>query len=106
MRFITSKNIVCHNREGVLTSGLPVEDFLFSTGGGFLFDAVAGYAIKKMMNFYSFYNKPRLSSLRINLLENNIVNLHNFQKNKKGSRSVRRLGHIARSISGRILLLP
>jgi uncharacterized membrane protein (Fun14 family) len=28
---------------------LPVEDFLFSAGGGFLFGAVAGYAIKKMM---------------------------------------------------------
>jgi uncharacterized membrane protein (Fun14 family) len=28
---------------------LPVEDFLFSVGGGFLFGAVAGYAIKKLM---------------------------------------------------------
>jgi uncharacterized membrane protein (Fun14 family) len=28
---------------------LPVEDFLFSGGGGFLFGAVAGYAIKKVM---------------------------------------------------------
>jgi uncharacterized membrane protein (Fun14 family) len=28
---------------------LPVEDFLFSAGGGFLFGAVAGYAIKKLM---------------------------------------------------------
>jgi uncharacterized membrane protein (Fun14 family) len=28
---------------------LPVEDFLFSVGGGFLFGAVAGYAIKKVM---------------------------------------------------------
>jgi uncharacterized membrane protein (Fun14 family) len=28
---------------------LPVEDFLFSAGGGFLFGAVAGYAIKKVM---------------------------------------------------------
>jgi len=28
---------------------LPVEDFLFSAGGGFLFGAVAGYAIKKEM---------------------------------------------------------
>jgi uncharacterized membrane protein (Fun14 family) len=28
---------------------LPVEDFLFSPGGGFLFGAVAGYAIKKVM---------------------------------------------------------
>jgi uncharacterized membrane protein (Fun14 family) len=30
-------------------SDLPVEDFLFSAGGGFLFGAVAGYAIKKVM---------------------------------------------------------
>ena len=28
---------------------MPVEDFLFSAGGGFLFGAVAGYAIKKEM---------------------------------------------------------
>jgi len=28
---------------------LPVEDFVFSAGGGFLFGAVAGYAIKKVM---------------------------------------------------------
>jgi uncharacterized membrane protein (Fun14 family) len=28
---------------------LPVEDFLFSAGGGFLFGAVAGYAIKKVI---------------------------------------------------------
>jgi uncharacterized membrane protein (Fun14 family) len=28
---------------------LPVEDFLFSAGGGFLFGIVAGYAIKKVM---------------------------------------------------------
>jgi uncharacterized membrane protein (Fun14 family) len=27
---------------------LPVEDFLFSAGGGFLFGAVARYAIKKV----------------------------------------------------------
>jgi uncharacterized membrane protein (Fun14 family) len=33
----------------VLTSELPVEDLLFSVGGGFLFGAVAGYAIKKVM---------------------------------------------------------
>jgi len=30
---------------------LPVEDFLFSAGGGFLLGAVAGYAIKKVMKF-------------------------------------------------------
>ncbi|MGC1931321.1 MAG: FUN14 domain-containing protein [Candidatus Nitrosopolaris sp.] len=28
---------------------MPVEAFLFSAGGGFLFGAVAGYAIKKVM---------------------------------------------------------
>jgi uncharacterized membrane protein (Fun14 family) len=28
---------------------LPLEDFVFSVGGGFLFGAVAGYAIKKVM---------------------------------------------------------
>jgi len=28
---------------------LPVEDFIFSAGGGFLFGAVAGYTIKKVM---------------------------------------------------------
>jgi uncharacterized membrane protein (Fun14 family) len=32
---------------------LPVEDFLFSAGGGFLFGAVAGYAIKKVMKIAS-----------------------------------------------------
>src|SRR5215467_812061 len=45
----TSKNMVYHNWQGVLTSDLPVEDFLFSAGGGFLFGAVSGYAIKKVM---------------------------------------------------------
>jgi uncharacterized membrane protein (Fun14 family) len=34
---------------GYTASDLPVEDFLFSAGGGFLFGAVAGYAIKKVM---------------------------------------------------------
>jgi len=33
----------------VLTCELPVEDFLFSAGGGFLLGAVADYAIKKVM---------------------------------------------------------
>ena len=28
---------------------MPVEDFLFSASGGFLFGVVAGYAIKKVM---------------------------------------------------------
>jgi uncharacterized membrane protein (Fun14 family) len=28
---------------------LPVEDFMFSAGGGFLFGAVTGYAIKKVV---------------------------------------------------------
>jgi uncharacterized membrane protein (Fun14 family) len=49
MRFRTSRNMICHNSQGVLTSELPVEDFLFSDGRGFLFGAVAGYAIKKVM---------------------------------------------------------
>ena len=30
-------------------SDLPYEDLVFSAGGGFLFGAVAGYAIKKVM---------------------------------------------------------
>jgi uncharacterized membrane protein (Fun14 family) len=37
-----------YSEEGA-SSELPVEDFLFSAGGGFLFGAVAGYAIKKVM---------------------------------------------------------
>jgi uncharacterized membrane protein (Fun14 family) len=28
---------------------LPAEDFLFSAGGGFLFGAIVGYAVKKVM---------------------------------------------------------
>ncbi|MGC1932536.1 MAG: FUN14 domain-containing protein [Candidatus Nitrosopolaris sp.] len=28
---------------------MPLEEFLFSAGGGFLFGAVAGYALKKVM---------------------------------------------------------
>ena len=32
-----------------MASNLPLEDFVFSAGGGFLFGAVAGYAIKKVM---------------------------------------------------------
>jgi uncharacterized membrane protein (Fun14 family) len=32
-----------------VASNLLVEDFVFSAGGGFLFGAVAGYAIKKVM---------------------------------------------------------
>jgi uncharacterized membrane protein (Fun14 family) len=32
-----------------VTSKLPVEEFLFSAGGGFLFGALSGYAIKKVM---------------------------------------------------------
>ena len=49
MNFRTSKNMVYHNWQGVLTFELLAEDFLFSAGGGFLFGAVAGYAIKKVM---------------------------------------------------------
>ena len=32
-----------------MASNLPLEDFVFSAGGEFLFGAVAGYAIKKVM---------------------------------------------------------
>jgi len=32
-----------------VASSLPLEDFVFSAGGGFLFGAGAGYAIKKVM---------------------------------------------------------
>ena len=32
-----------------MTSELPVEELLFSAGGGFLFGTAAGYAIKKVM---------------------------------------------------------
>jgi uncharacterized membrane protein (Fun14 family) len=32
-----------------VTSSLPLEDFVFSAGGGFLFGAAAGFAIKKVM---------------------------------------------------------
>jgi len=32
-----------------VTSSLPLENFVFSASGGFLFGAVAGYAIKKVM---------------------------------------------------------
>jgi uncharacterized membrane protein (Fun14 family) len=32
-----------------VTSELPVEELLFSAGGGFLFGTAAGYAIKKVM---------------------------------------------------------
>lgn len=32
-----------------MASELPAEDLVFSAGGGFLFGAVAGYAIKKVM---------------------------------------------------------
>ena len=34
-----------------MSSELPVEDFLFSAGGGFLLGAMAGYAIKKVVKF-------------------------------------------------------
>jgi hypothetical protein len=45
MKFRTSKNMVYH----IWQEKLPAEDFIFSAGGGFLFGAVAGYAIKKVM---------------------------------------------------------
>jgi uncharacterized membrane protein (Fun14 family) len=34
---------------GVVASELQIEEFVFSAGGGFLFGAVAGCAIKKVM---------------------------------------------------------
>ena len=34
---------------------MPVEDFLFSAGGGFLFGAIAGYAIKKVMKIAAVF---------------------------------------------------
>jgi uncharacterized membrane protein (Fun14 family) len=49
MKFRSLKNMVCHNWQGILISELPVEDLVFSAGGGFLFGTVAGYAIKKVM---------------------------------------------------------
>lgn len=41
--------LVCRYSEVGAASELPVEDLIFSAGGGFLFGAVAGYAIKKVM---------------------------------------------------------
>ena len=38
-------------------SELPVEDFLFSAGGGFLLGAVAGYAIKKVMKIAAVWRR-------------------------------------------------
>jgi uncharacterized membrane protein (Fun14 family) len=35
--------------EDIAGFDLPVEDFLLSAGGGFLFGALAGYVIKKVM---------------------------------------------------------
>jgi uncharacterized membrane protein (Fun14 family) len=40
---------------------LPVEDFLFSAGGGFLFGAIAGYAIKKVMKIAAVVGLAYLS---------------------------------------------
>jgi uncharacterized membrane protein (Fun14 family) len=34
---------------GAVASNLPLEDFVFSAGGGFLFGTAAGYSIKKVM---------------------------------------------------------
>ncbi len=49
MRFRILKNMACRNRRGAQTFELPVENLVFSAGGGFLLGAVAGYAIKKVM---------------------------------------------------------
>ena len=42
-------NILCLGANGILRTELPLEEFLFSAGDGFLFGAVAGYALKKVM---------------------------------------------------------
>jgi uncharacterized membrane protein (Fun14 family) len=36
-----------------VASSLPLEDFVFSAGGGFLFGTAAGFAIKKVMKIVS-----------------------------------------------------
>ena len=36
-------------KTGIVPSELPVEELVFSAGGGFLFGAVAGFAIKKVI---------------------------------------------------------
>jgi uncharacterized membrane protein (Fun14 family) len=38
-----------YTKKEVVASELPVEELLFSAGGGFLFGAVAGYALRKVM---------------------------------------------------------
>jgi uncharacterized membrane protein (Fun14 family) len=38
-----------YTKKRVLASELQIEEFVFSAGGGFLFGALAGYAIKKVM---------------------------------------------------------
>jgi hypothetical protein len=44
-----------YSEEGV-ASELPVEDIVFSAGGGFLFGAVAGYAIIMLPPVFSCYH--------------------------------------------------
>jgi uncharacterized membrane protein (Fun14 family) len=41
--------VIEYTKTGVVASELPVEDLLFSAGGGFLFGTAAGYAIRKVM---------------------------------------------------------
>jgi uncharacterized membrane protein (Fun14 family) len=39
---------------------LPVDEFVFSAGGVFLFGAVAGYAIQKVMKIATFISNQML----------------------------------------------
>jgi uncharacterized membrane protein (Fun14 family) len=55
-RFKTSRNTenknglaIKYTKTGVEASELQIEEFVFSAGGGFLFGAAAGFAIKKVM---------------------------------------------------------
>ena len=47
--FLLYSHRVSRYSDGGVASELPAEDLVFSAGGGFLFGAVAGYAIKKVM---------------------------------------------------------
>jgi uncharacterized membrane protein (Fun14 family) len=38
-----------YTKKGVVASELQIDEFVFSAGGGFLFGAAAGFAIKKVM---------------------------------------------------------
>jgi uncharacterized membrane protein (Fun14 family) len=38
-----------YTKKRLVASKLQIEDFVFSAGGGFLFGAIAGYALRKVM---------------------------------------------------------